>query len=106
VVFPLNALDLSRYVPARQPSGHEDLDDPRTQIAPFKYDLYGVSNHMGGLSTGHCKLFASIGVLAHAPDTAFIKSSKGWMFAEDSRITRASEREVAVSFRVFSISSQ
>ena len=55
VVFPLNALDLTRYVPARQSQGHEDLDDPRTQIGPFKYDLYGVSNHMGTLSSGHCE---------------------------------------------------
>lgn len=55
VIFPLTNLDLSRYVPVRQPTGTEDLDDPRTQIGPFKYDLYGVSNHMGTLSSGHCE---------------------------------------------------
>lgn len=66
VIFPLKNLDLTRYVPVRQPNGTEDLDDPRTQIGPFKYDLYAVSNHMGTLSSGHCeyiltKLFASHG---------------------------------------------
>lgn len=55
VIFPLTNLDLTRYVPRRQPTGHEDMDDPRTQIGPFKYDLYGVSNHMGTLSSGHCE---------------------------------------------------
>lgn len=55
VIFPLKNLDLTRYVPVRQPTGNEDLDDPRTQIGPFKYDLYGVSNHMGTLSSGHCE---------------------------------------------------
>jgi ubiquitin carboxyl-terminal hydrolase 8 len=54
-VFWDNGLDMSRYVPRRQPTGKEDLDDPRTQVAPFKYDLYGVSNHMGTLSSGHCE---------------------------------------------------
>jgi len=56
VIFPVNGLDLTRYVPYRQPTGREDLDDPRTQVGLFKYDLYGVSNHMGTLSSGHCEL--------------------------------------------------
>ncbi len=55
VIFPVNGLDLTRYLPRRQPSGKEDSDDPRTQVGPFKYDLYGVSNHMGTLSSGHCE---------------------------------------------------
>ncbi|RSH85154.1 ubiquitin-specific protease doa4 [Saitozyma podzolica] len=80
VIFPVNGLDMSRYVPRRQPTGKEDLDDPRTQVAPFKYDLYGVSNHMGTLSSGHY--------------TAYVKSSKGWMFCEDSKIAKAQEKDV------------
>lgn len=55
VIFPIKDLDLTRYVPYRHPTGKEDLDDPRTQVGPFKYDLYGVSNHMGTLSSGHCE---------------------------------------------------
>ena len=55
VIFPVNGLDLTRYLPFRQPTGREDSDDPRTQLAPWKYDLYGVSNHMGTLSSGHCE---------------------------------------------------
>ncbi|ORY35841.1 hypothetical protein BCR39DRAFT_512474 [Naematelia encephala] len=80
VIFPVNSLDLTRYVPPRIQSGKEDMDDPRTQIGPFRYDLYGVSNHMGTLSSGHY--------------TAFVKSSKGWQYAEDSKITKAQERDV------------
>ncbi|KAL1409731.1 ubiquitin-specific protease doa4 [Vanrija albida] len=80
VIFPLTNLDLSRYVPVRQPNGTEDLDDPRTQIGPFKYDLYGVSNHMGTLSSGHY--------------TAFVRSSDQWMFCEDSRVQPAREVDV------------
>ena len=55
VIYPVKGFDLSRYMPYRHPTGKEDLDDPRTQIAPFRYDLYGVSNHMGTLSSGHCE---------------------------------------------------
>ena len=57
VIFPMEGLDLTRYVPHRQQRGSEDMDDPRTQIGPFKYDLYGVSNHIGTLSSGHCTCF-------------------------------------------------
>lgn len=35
--------------------GPDGTFDPRTQVGPFKYDLYGVSNHMGTLSSGHCE---------------------------------------------------
>nr|XP_019008054.1 uncharacterized protein I206_07222 [Kwoniella pini CBS 10737]OCF46835.1 hypothetical protein I206_07222 [Kwoniella pini CBS 10737] len=80
VIFPVKSLDLTRYVPIRQPTGNEDLDDPRCQIGPFKYDLYGVSNHMGTLSSGHY--------------TAYVKSSKGWMYCEDSKISKAHEKDV------------
>nr|XP_018259897.1 uncharacterized protein I303_07969 [Kwoniella dejecticola CBS 10117]OBR82055.1 hypothetical protein I303_07969 [Kwoniella dejecticola CBS 10117] len=80
VIFPVKSLDLTRYVPARQPTGKEDLDDPRCQIGPFKYDLYGVSNHMGTLSSGHY--------------TAYVKSSKGWMYCEDSKVSKAHEKDV------------
>ena len=55
VIYPVKGLDLSRYVHSRQPTGKEDVNDPRTQMAPFRYDLYGVSNHMGNLSSGHCE---------------------------------------------------
>jgi ubiquitin C-terminal hydrolase len=55
VIFPMQGLDLTRYVPYRAKRGGEDMDDPRTQIGPFRYDLYGVSNHIGTLSSGHCE---------------------------------------------------
>lgn len=40
--------------------GPDGTFDPRAQVGPFKYDLYGVSNHMGTLSSGHCEFSFSI----------------------------------------------
>ena len=31
------------------------LDDPRSQVPPYRYDLYAVTNHFGTLSSGHCE---------------------------------------------------
>ena len=31
-------------------------------------------------------------------DTAYVKSSKGWMYCEDSRVSKAQEHDVVVSF--------
>jgi hypothetical protein len=31
------------------------------------------------------------------PDTAFVKDAKGWKFAEDSRISKAQEKDIVVS---------
>jgi ubiquitin carboxyl-terminal hydrolase 8 len=131
VIFPMQGLDLTRYVPYRAKRGGEDMDDPRTQIGPFKYDLYGVSNHIGTLSSGHCEssfLFPPFSLLFHflylcslslptspfsvtsilrrarlMPDTAFVKDAKGWKFAEDSRISKAQEKDIVVSppFSIF-----
>lgn len=92
VIFPINNLDLTRFVPRREATGGENLDDPRCQVGPFKYDLYGLTNHSGTLSSGHCKSPTPGGELTI--DTAFIRSSGRWMFAEDSRISPASERDV------------
>nr|ODN90061.1 ubiquitin carboxyl-terminal hydrolase 8 [Cryptococcus depauperatus CBS 7841] len=83
VIFPVKSLDLTRYVPGRQNKGNEDLHDPRAQVGPFKYDLYGVSNHMGTLSSGHY--------------TAFVKSKEGWKYCEDSKVSQANESHVVVS---------
>lgn len=99
VIFPIKDLDLTRYVPYRLPTGKEDLDDPRTQVGPFKYDLYGVSNHMGTLSSGHCELARRVipAMRRLILDTAYVKSSKGWMYCEDSRVSKAQDRDVVVS---------
>ena len=62
VEFPLRGLDLTNYMPPPLPpgaSGGPQLpqDDPRCQMPPYRYDLYGVTNHFGTLSTGHCAFF-------------------------------------------------
>jgi ubiquitin carboxyl-terminal hydrolase 8 len=61
VEFPLRALDLTNYMPAPLPPGADrgqpqehERDDPRTQLPSYRYDLYGVTNHFGSLSSGHC----------------------------------------------------
>lgn len=37
-------------------NGVMSRDDPRIQVGPYKYELYGVTNHYGNLSSGHCGL--------------------------------------------------
>lgn len=60
----MKSLDLTGYMPAPLPQGTENsqlsglptsLEDPRTQLPPYRYDLYGVTNHYGNLSSGHCE---------------------------------------------------
>ncbi|KAI0042737.1 cysteine proteinase [Auriscalpium vulgare] len=87
--FPLKGLDLTSYLPPPLPAGVDrghlgmqtlGADDPRLQIPPYKYDLYGVTNHFGSLSSGHY--------------TAFISSRGGWLYCDDSRVTPSSAKEV------------
>jgi len=47
VIFPVDELDLSSFLP---------LSHPLRENAPL-YELYAVSNHMGGLSGGHYTAF-------------------------------------------------
>lgn len=61
VDFPMKSLDLTQFIPtASSPNVQPNSglpyssEDPRTQNAPFRYDLYGVTNHYGNLSSGHC----------------------------------------------------
>jgi len=69
VDFPLKGLDLTNYMPPAPPPGagvHKvngtSADDPRVQMPPYKYDLYGVTNHFGSLSNGHCELKVAVAV--------------------------------------------
>jgi ubiquitin carboxyl-terminal hydrolase 8 len=65
VDFPLKGLDLTNYMPPPLPPGVDkshvnagnplSLDDPRSQLPPYRYDLYSVTNHYGSLSSGHCE---------------------------------------------------
>ena len=65
VDFPLKGLDLTNYMPPPLPpdmrksvekptSASSAANDPRVQVPPYRYDLYGVTNHFGSLSNGHC----------------------------------------------------
>lgn len=67
VDFPVKSLDLTNYMPPPLPPGADrsqlngglpqSLDDPQTQLPPYRYDLYGVTNHYGHLTSGHCAFF-------------------------------------------------
>ncbi|KAG8916064.1 ubiquitin-specific protease doa4, partial [Tulasnella sp. 417] len=70
VDFPLKDLDLTNYMPSLLPPSMDVQgltgqraygdDDPRRQVPPFKYELYGVVNHFGSLTSGHCAYQLSI----------------------------------------------
>ncbi|OSX64490.1 hypothetical protein POSPLADRAFT_1065606 [Postia placenta MAD-698-R-SB12] len=85
VDYPIRSLDLTNYMPPPLPPGVDmglqlSRDDPRAQIPPYRYDLYGVTNHFGTLSSGHY--------------TAFISSRGGWLYCDDSRISQADTKDV------------
>lgn len=85
VDFPLKGLDLTNYMPSPLPPGaggvaSASADDPRSQVPPYRYDLYGVTNHFGTLSGGHY--------------TAFVASGSRWLYCDDSRITEAKGGDV------------
>ncbi|PPQ64351.1 hypothetical protein CVT24_008420 [Panaeolus cyanescens] len=90
VEYPLKNLDLTNYMPPALPPGVDksqlnggvsmSLDDPRTQQPPYRYDLYGVTNHFGNLSSGHY--------------TAYIASSGGWRLCDDSSVKSADPKQV------------
>jgi ubiquitin carboxyl-terminal hydrolase 8 len=71
VVYPIENLDLSPYVNGYLPES-------------YKYDLYGVSNHIGGVLGGHY--------------TSFVKNISGeWLhFNDDQQITKVPHPEVNV----------
>ncbi|PPQ98045.1 hypothetical protein CVT26_003040 [Gymnopilus dilepis] len=90
VDFPMKSLDLTNYMPPPLPPGADrsqlngglpmSLEDPRTQVPPYRYDLYGVTNHYGNLSSGHY--------------TAFIASRGGWMYCDDSSVKPVDAKQV------------
>ena len=113
VDFPIKSLDLTNYMPPPLPPGVDKSElngglpmstsDPRTQLPPYRYDLYGVTNHYGNLSSGHCELsspFFCVLTFAHTwnlLDTAFIASSGGWMYCDDSSVKAVDPKQVVVS---------
>ena len=81
VDFPIAALDLSHLA---HPSTAQAADGGAPP-APALYDLWAVSNHMGGLGGGHY--------------TAYVKNrvTGGWYLHDDSRVTPVSEEDIKTS---------
>lgn len=75
VEFPLNDLDLSKYV-----CGYNKLS--------YKYDLYGICNHSGGIAGGHY--------------TSYIKNANDiWYHFNDTGITKIDNERELVSPRAY-----
>jgi len=109
VEYPMKALDLTNYMPPPLPPGADkselngglpmSLEDPRTQLPPYRYDLYGVTNHYGNLSSGHCEscgFLSAIWADNSLKDTAFIASGRGWMSCDDSSVKPCDPKQVVV----------
>ncbi|KAJ7117734.1 hypothetical protein C8R44DRAFT_200951 [Mycena epipterygia] len=89
VDYPLKSLDLTNFMPPPLPPGADKSqlnggvpmspDDPRAQLPPYKYNLYGVTNHSGNLTSGHY--------------TAFIADRDGWKSCDDSSIRPVDEKQ-------------
>ncbi|KAJ3928107.1 MAG: ubiquitin carboxyl-terminal hydrolase 4 [Lentinula lateritia] len=93
VDFPVKGLDLTDLMPPPLPVGADQSllnggmvngvmsrDDPRIQVGPYKYELYGVTNHYGNLSSGHY--------------TAFVASRGGWLYCDDSSVKNVDAKQV------------
>jgi len=87
VDYPLKSLDLTNFMPPPLPPGADKSqlnsvspDDPRCQLPPYKYNLYGVTNHSGNLTSGHY--------------TAYIADRDGWKSCDDSSIRPVDEKQV------------
>ncbi|KAF9466165.1 hypothetical protein BDZ94DRAFT_1188229 [Collybia nuda] len=87
VDFPMKSLDLTGFIPTSLSPGPQtnhglpvSPEDPRTQNPPFRYDLYGVTNHFGNLSSGHY--------------TASIASRGGWLYCDDSSVKSMDPKQV------------
>ena len=83
VDFPITGLDLSHLAhPSTRTSSSTSPGDPPL---PALYDLWAVSNHMGGLGGGHY--------------TAYVKNrvSGQWFLHDDSRVHAVPEEEIKTS---------
>ncbi|KAH8825801.1 hypothetical protein DL96DRAFT_1609938 [Flagelloscypha sp. PMI_526] len=85
VDFPLKELDLTSFMPSKMESEgagleHVDMDDPRIQVPPYKYDLCGVTNHDGNLTSGHY--------------TAWVHCLDKWLLCDDEVIREGNSSQV------------
>ena len=84
VDFPLTGLDLSHLAHSSTPASSTSREQQQPP-PPALYDLWAVSNHMGGLGGGHY--------------TAYVKNrvSGGWYLHDDSRVSPVSEDDIKSS---------
>jgi len=71
IEFPIDNLDLSKYVCGYNPNS-------------YKYELYGICNHVGGVTGGHY--------------TAFVKNTEGnWLHYNDRDVEKVDKAEAVIS---------
>lgn len=61
--FPINNLDLSKYVKSNDASEGSHV-----------YELYAISNHYGGLGGGHYSAYCKVGIYF----ASILSFSRGW----------------------------
>lgn len=71
VNFPVDDLDLSKYVKCKDLSGRSHI-----------YDLYAISNHYGGLGGGHYSAYAKL------------VEDERWYHFDDSHVSQVNESEI------------
>ncbi|GAA5935570.1 hypothetical protein JCM1841_004431 [Sporobolomyces salmonicolor] len=72
VQYPLSGLDLTHFVPPPLMDKRGQAMD-KSPPGGFVYDLFGVTNHYGNLSSGHY--------------TAYVRSGRDWFNIGDSKVT-------------------
>ncbi|KAI3693730.1 hypothetical protein L1987_76682 [Smallanthus sonchifolius] len=74
VSFPIDDLDLSKYVKNKDPSGGSSV-----------YELYAISNHYGGLGGGHYSAYAKL-----------VEEDR-WYHFDDAHVSPVSEGDIVTS---------
>ena len=112
VQFPIYGLDLSAFVPQTQSTATDKLysngSTPSSSTAGTTYDLYGILQHFGTLSSGHCESEAALHVLrsfTRHTDTAIVRSRNQWWHIGDSRLQQCDESDVRKVSRAYSVSA-
>ncbi|BGP15879.1 hypothetical protein JCM10213_003692 [Rhodosporidiobolus nylandii] len=73
VQYPLAGLDLTPFLPPPLMSAKDGQQIGRIPPQGYTYDLFGVTNHYGNLSSGHY--------------TAFVRNGREWFNIGDSKVT-------------------
>ncbi|SCV67611.1 BQ2448_5222 [Microbotryum intermedium] len=80
VQYPLSGLDLTSFIPPPLMDTRSNAASSKMPPEGYVYDLFGVTNHYGNLSSGHY--------------TAYVRSGRDWHNIGDSKVTPVDPRIV------------